>query len=126
MIKANVSLQNMDGFDYQLEEVVKAVEHNLNEVAEIVEQDAKSTSAFIDRTGNLRNSIKKRKSRFEDGGYIVIASGRGKDKGYHASLVEFGHTLIAWGHPTGKRVEPKPFLRPALEQGIRKAVELFK
>lgn len=126
MIKAKVSVENMDGFDHQLEEVIKAIDGNLNAVATLVEQDAKTTSAFIDRTGNLRDSIKKRKSKFEDGGYIVVASGRGKDKGYHASLVEFGHVLIAWGEPTGKRVAPRPFLRPALEVGIRKAMELFK
>ena len=128
MIKAGVSLKNMEGFDYQLEEVVKAIEHNLNEVAQIVETDAKATSAFIDITGNLRDSIKKRKSRYEDGGYIVMASGRGKKKGYHAANVEFGHALIAWGNPPKKttRVAPRPFMRPALEQGIRKAMELFK
>lgn len=126
MIKASVNVENIEGFDAQFKEVVKAIEHNLNEVATDVYEDAKTTAAFIDKTGNLRDSIKKKKSRYENGGYIVEASGKGKSKGYHAANVEFGHVMIAWGHPTGKRVPPHPFLRPALEQGFKKAVELFR
>jgi len=125
MIKVGVQY-NPDGLDAQFEEIVQAIEQNLDEVASTVELEAKTTSAFHDKTGNLRASIKKRKSKFENGGYIVEASGRGKSKGYHAANVEFGHVLIAWGHPTGRRVPAKPFMRPAAEKGIRKAIELFR
>jgi len=31
-------------------------------------------------------------------------------------LVEYGHKLIVYGHPTGRRVPPKPFLRPAADE----------
>jgi hypothetical protein len=31
-------------------------------------------------------------------------------------LVEFGHRHIAWGHDTGRRIPPKPFLRPAADE----------
>lgn len=126
MSQAKVSIKNMEGFDYQLAEVIKVINHNFKEVATIAHNEAKTTAEFIDKTGNLRSSIKMRKSRYEDGGYIVRASGRGKDKGYHAANVEFGHVMIAWGHPTGKRVPPHPFMRKAQEAGIRKAMELFK
>ena len=30
-------------------------------------------------------------------------------------LVEYGHRHIAWGHDTGRRIPPKPFLRPAAD-----------
>ena len=126
MIKAKVRVEDIEGLDAQFEDVIKAIEHNLSDVADIVKAEAQATSAFIDRTGNLRKSIKKIKSKFENGGFIVSASGKGTSKGYHAANVEYGHVLIAWGHSTGKRVAPRPFMRPALEQGIKKAVELFK
>jgi len=126
MIKASVTLRDLDGFDAQLEEVVAAIEANLEEAADTVFKSASTTAAFIDRTGDLRGSIKKKKSKFEDGGYIVQASGAGKDKGHHAANVEFGHVLIFMGHPTGKRVTPHPFMRPAQEEGLRKALELFR
>jgi HK97 gp10 family phage protein len=126
MNRIRVSVENIQGFDAQFLEVVAAIEGKEEVVASVIESSAKSTAAFIDRTGNLRASIKKRKSKFENGGFIVEASGRGKSKGYHAANVEFGHVMIAWGRPTGKRVPPHPFMRPAAEEGIRKAVEVFR
>lgn len=124
IVKANVSIRNMDGFDAQLAEVIEAIDANLSEVATVVETSAKTTSAFIDRTGNLRDSIAKKKSKFPDGGYIVKASGGNRKKGYHAHLVEFGHIQIPPG--TIGRVPAHPFMRPALEFGIRHAIVLFR
>ena len=120
MMSAKVSVRNIAGLDAQLADVMLAVDQNLEATAQYVESEAKITSAFQDKTGNLRKSIKLKKSKFEDGGYIVRA------RAPHAHLVEFGHVLIAWGRVTGKRVPPKPFLRPALEKGIRYAVGKFK
>lgn len=126
MIKASVRVENLDGFDAAFDEVVQAIDQNLDAVASLVENEAKNTAAFVDKTGNLRKSIRKQKSRYENGGYIVKASGGGSFKGHHAANVEFGHVMIAWGRPTGRRVPPHPFMRPAAEKGIRKAVELFR
>lgn len=126
MIKGTVSLKNFEGFDGQLAEVVRAVEENLSEVADIVHREAKASAGFADKTGNLRKSIRKKKSKFKNGGFIVSASGHGGDKGYHAALVEFGHVKFLWGKPTGERVPPHPFMRPALEIGLQKALELFR
>ena len=126
MLKARVVLRDMEGFDAQFLEVRKAIDTNLRETATFVRDDAKATSTFIDRTGNLRDSIRMRKSKFEGGGFIVYASGSGTKKGYHASLVEFGHVLIAWGRITGRRVAPRPFMRQALDKGYRHAVSLFR
>lgn len=120
MIKTGVRVDNIAGLDTQLAEVIAAIESNLEIVAADVEAEAKNTSAFSDKTGNLRKSIKKRKSKFENGGFIVMA------KAPHAHLIEFGHVMIAWGHPIGRRVPAHPFLRPAVEKGISKAVSLFR
>ena len=126
MIKGRVSLKNIEGFDGQLAEIIRAVDANLNEVADIVHREAKASAGFADKTGNLRASIRKRKSKFENGGYIVQASGKGKDKGYHAHLVEFGHVQIPPGNLPGRRVPAHPFMRPALEVGLSKALTLFR
>lgn len=48
-------------------------------------------------------------------GNIATAVGPTWPEGAHAHLLEFGHKLIAWGKETGKRVAPRPFMRPALD-----------
>lgn len=35
--------------------------------------------------------------------------------GAHGHLVEYGHAEVLWGKATGRRVAPKPFLRPAFD-----------
>jgi hypothetical protein len=119
-MRAHVKVVNLDGLDASLFEIMDAIDQNLEETAQYVATEAKITSAFQDKTGKLRKAIKLKKSKFEDGGYIVVA------RAPHAHLVEFGHVLIAWGRVTGKRVPPHPFLRPALEKGVRYAVGKFK
>ena len=120
MFVGKVELQDMDGFDVQTQEVIDAVNANISEVAEFVLTEANTSTAFKDKNIVLRPSLKKRKSKFENGGYIVFSPDP------KAHLVEFGHVMIAWGKITGRRVPPHPFLRPAVDKGVRKAVELFR
>jgi hypothetical protein len=127
MIKVKVST-NLDVFDAAIGEIMDAVSQNLEEVAETVYQSAKTTVAFRDKSGRLRRSIALKKSKYEDG-YIVQARGTNKEGGgYHAHLIEYGHGLIAWGHPSKKTkfVAARPFMRPAKEEGIKKALQLFR
>ncbi len=128
MIKLGIRIENINGLDAQFEEVIAAIEANLEEVADYTLQEAVTTEAFVNRKNDLRPSIKKLKSKFENGGYIIRASGKGKDKGYHAHLVEFGHVMLTHsGMPTKlRRVPPHPFMRPAAEKGIVKAIQLFR
>ena len=118
MIKANIRM-DLAGFDESLGEIQKIIDANCSEVADLVTKVAQTTSAFSDKTGTLRGSIRKKKSKFENGGYVV------ESKAPHAHLIEYGHVKIAWGHVTGGRVPAHPFMRPAKEQGIRLAVSLF-
>lgn len=126
MIKAEVTVKDIDGLDAQFREIIDAVNANLDIVAEYVYSDAKRTAAFIDKTGNLRRSIRKRKSKFPDGGFIIVATGKNKDKGNHAWLVEYGHVQIPPGDLPGRRVPPHPFMRPAKEKGLKYAIELLR
>jgi len=128
MIRAGVRLDNIEGFDAQLEEVVAAIDANLETVATAVYTEAKATSLFADKTGRLRISIRKRKSKYNDGGYIVMASGGTRAEGNHAHLVEFGHVMLnKFGAPTKlSRVPARPFLRKATEHGISLAISLFR
>ena len=85
---------------------------NAEIIARQIAADAKATTAFKDDTGELRKSIKARKSKFEDGGWIVKA---GSKKAYHAWLVEHG----------SQKMSAKPYLRPALEKNIGFAKQKF-
>lgn len=119
-LASTAEIKNLEsGFLEQLEQNKEAIEKGLlEEAVNIVFEEAKRTAEFVDKTGNLRKSIKKKKSKFPDGGFIVKASGTGRAKGYHAYLVEFGHVMWLDGKETSKRVPAHPFLRPALEKGI--------
>lgn len=120
MMSAHVRVTDLDGLDASLSEIMDAIDQNLEATAQFVEQEARVSAAFQDKTEKLRKSIKLKKSKFEDGGWIVVA------RAPHAHLVEFGHAKWLWGRPTSGRVPPKPYLRPALEKGIRYAVGKFK
>ena len=59
------------------------------------------------RHKHLRQTIEPKKSRFDDGGYIVRATAP------HAHLVEFGHLKVLWGKVTSEHVPAHSFLRKA-------------
>ena len=120
LMSASVRLQDIDQIDVAFADILKAIDQNLEETASMVEREAKAASSFHDKSGKLRKSISMKKSKFEDGGWIVVA------RAPHAHLIEYGHVKILWGKPTGDRVKPRPFLRPALEKGIKYAVAKFK
>jgi len=67
-------------------------------------------------TGNLRNSISPKKSKFKDGGFIVEAYGDMGKKRYYATQVEFG----------AQQTESQPFLRPALNKNRVKINEIYQ
>jgi len=121
MISVDVTVKNLEGFDDQFDEIFKAIDANLSEVASVVKQEADASTEFKDKTGYLRQRNKKRKSLFEDGGYIVY------NRSPHAHLVEYGHVKMLpvkgadgkWViRTTGERVPAHPFMRKALERGI--------
>jgi len=118
MLRADVEVRNIEGFDSQFEEVFLAVDANLSEIADTIKEEADNTTEFEDDTGDLRKGNRKRKSRYEEGGYIIY------NREPHAHLVEYGHVMLTKdGRPTKLgRVPPHPFMRRALEKGITKAI----
>ena len=115
-------------FDREVREAIKFLEElpgKLDETAHqdamraaarVVAAEAKQTTTFIDRTGNLRASIRVRSSpKKHKPGALVIASGSTKagTKGYHAKLVEYGTV----------KTKARPFLEPAARGTASKQVK---
>ena len=120
MIQGRVSRVALADLDAALDEILVAVDADLSGIADYVEAEAKTTARFADKTGNLRKTIKKRKSKFPEGGYIVDATAP------HAHLVEFGHAMWVKGVYVKDHVKPRKFLRKAKEKGWREAIRRFR
>lgn len=110
-------MSNLDSaFRVRLEQIENGLDGVLQETAALVTAEAKRTVQV--RKGTLQRSIKFKASKFTDGGYIVIATGKNRGGGgNHAHLIEYGHVKVLWGRRTGERVQPFPFMRPAAEKG---------
>lgn len=104
----------MTRVEFDFSEIEKQIAEHINENAEIiakqVQDDAKASVKVV--TGNLKNGIKARKSKYEGGGWIVLSTAP------HSHLVEYGH-----GGP--RPAPPHPFLRPALDKNIDAARKQF-
>ena len=86
-----------------LKEVQSLAKFSEKASAERIKIDA--VSKCPGKSGDLRDSIRVEKSRYKDGGYIVIA---GNDKVTYASFIELGTPYRGtWG------IKKKPFMRPA-------------
>ena len=120
MIQGRVSRVALADINAALDEILAAVDADLSGIADYVEAEAKTTARFADKTGNLRKTIKKRKSKFPEGGYIVVATAP------HAHLVEFGHAMWVKGVYVKDHVKPRKFLRKAKEKGWREAIRRFR
>ena len=88
-----------------IREIMGEADKDLAEVAAAVERDARASTAFKDKTGMLRKNIRRKKSKYKDGGWIVKANAP------HAHLIEFGHGGI-------NPAPAHPFLRPARDKNI--------
>jgi len=105
-------------FEQRLQE---HLDEKCKEIADKIKVDAKtgtylSAKKFKDLSGRLRKSIKVKKSKYDDGGYIVKAGGRGA---MQAWLIEHGHG--------GPRPAPAfPYLGPALRRNIKFAEMVLK
>lgn len=111
--------------------VAEFIDQNSEAIAKQIAADAKASVNVV--TGNLRRSIRAKKSKFPDGGWIV------QSVAPHSFLVEFGGVNPrtpkdkkvlkgADGTFYGTEVAPmpaKPFLRPALDKNIKLAREQF-
>lgn len=99
------------------------------EAAKIVLASARASGAFKDQTGLLRKHLHiKNRASMKRVGSLVL-TGKRKDlnipddsKGYYPTAVEYGHRH-GWG---GRPVPPHPYLRPAFDSNVEKAVEIIR
>lgn len=105
------------------------------EGAEMIAQDMRRGVPV--KTGELKDTIQVRKSKFKDGGYIagVFSDDSAKWEetlGARAIFVEYGHASPSRGRSNVKRnnitktVPAKPFIRPALRKNRRKIAKRFE
>lgn len=106
-----------DEFTQLLKECVGEIDDILKETAQETGFIARRTSEFEDKSGKLRNSIVVKKSKFPDGGWIVITYAE------HAHLIELGHLLVRISKSgvvnVIKHVAARPFMRKAAAEGER-------
>lgn len=121
--------------EFDFKEAEQMVAEFINDNAEIIAKKIATDARgkIHSETGNLRKGVRAKKSRYEDGGWIV------RSVAPHSMLVEYGGVNIRRpltkkvmkgkdGTFYGKAVAPmpaKPFLRPALEENINEAKRLF-
>ena len=115
---------NIDTKDFE-QRLQEHLDEKCKEIAIQIKKDAKtgtylSARKFKDLSTRLRKSIKIKKSKYDDGGYIVKAGGRGA---MQAWLIEHGHAGVT---PAHKRIPPYPYLGPALRRNIKFAEGVLK
>lgn len=117
------------GFD-ELERELKKMDEKTRSktLANVTEKAArpirdKAKSLVKKKTGNLKKSIQTKKlNRLGDGvGAAIVGPSRGKDKGNHGHLVEFGYK-----HTNGKTIPASPFMRPAFESEEEAVLKIYE
>ena len=108
-----------------LKKVSQATKKTEKKGADLVYNAAKSSREFKNKDNNLRNSIYKLKSKYKDGGYIVLSNAP------HAHLIEYGcrggqDGSVTDAPPIGAFTKkthafrgqqaPRPFMRNALKK----------
>jgi HK97 gp10 family phage protein len=116
---------NLDGMGELIQKIegmgkkMAAIESDaLNAAAEPVLDDAKTTSSFVDRTGNLRKSLKIGKIKGSEGNrYVLVGIDKADNSNvFYGKFIEFGSS-----HQTAK-----PFLSPALNQNKQRIQEIIR
>lgn len=106
------------------ENAYEALRPSATEAAEIVLERARGN--IRDRTGTLSRSLKiikpgKKKAK---SGVIYARVTFGKDASYGVPL-ELGHRLVYFGKKTYKKVNERPFLRPAADESKEEVANIM-
>ena len=101
-----------------VEGVKEASKLGLRAVAEEVAARARASSAFTDKTGELRKSITVETPDARSPVVLV------KAKAPHAHLIEFGHAKVTPGGRVVGFTPAHPFLTPAAEEVFQRAEEI--
>lgn len=105
-----------------LEELREQLTRKMIEVSKQVDDASKKisqkiiTDAHSRAVGTLKRSLKFNRASKGNRAKGFIVARITIRKGYqHAIPVELGHRLVFFGMETNKQVEPKPFIRPAID-----------
>lgn len=105
----------IEWFGKEVEERIKTIAHAVSRKGAVL--IAKQTRQAIPwDTGVLATSVEVKKSRFEDGGYMVVVQGKGNYENYYASFVELG----------SYKDEATPYLRPSMHGNKQKITQMFR
>ena len=119
---AEISLEGMDAIIDKLNSinanVNKLTNTALKAAAVPILEDAKSTSAFADRTGKLREGLKTSGIKIKDGiKYVLVGIDKSDNsKIFYGKFFEFGTS----------KMPARPFLGPAYEKNKRLVNEIIK
>lgn len=102
-----------------LREVARFTDEGIEAVAKESAARAKTSSAFIDKSGKLRRSIRAKKGnkrrRKNETAWLVQATAP------HAHLVEYGHAMVTPGGNLAGHVPAHPFLQLAVDSVMPEA-----
>ena len=87
---------------------------------EAVKEIRRNAQQFNVLTGNLKKSIRKKKSRINRGEVIAGAMAP------HAHLLEYGHLKVLWGNRTGEHVPGTHFVGKAEDVVRAQAVRIAR
>lgn len=97
-----------------IDDIRNAAEVATRKGAEMVAKEARTLCPWD--TGALATSIEMKKSKFRDGGWIVVAQAPGNYHRFYATFVELGTSEI----------KKQPYLRPALRKNKKNIVQMFE
>ena len=106
------------------EDAYEALRPSATEAAEIVLERARGN--IRDRTGTLSKSLKvvKPGKKKAQSGVIYAKVTYGKDA-YYGVPLELGHRLVYFGKKTYKKVNERPFLRPAADESKEEVANIM-
>ena len=109
-----------------VEEVKKATKAGLRAVAEDVASRARATSAFSDKSGALRRSIRVEDPDPDVPLLLVKAGGYTATDNYapHAHLIEYGHAQVTKDGRLVGHTPARPFMGPARDAAMQQAGEV--
>lgn len=104
----------IERFESMVKNSAKIESEALREAAEPIIAEARKSTAFVDRSGELRKSLQVGKVKIKSGKKYVLA-GSFDDAVYYAKMVEFGRSDS----------KARPFLAPAFEHHKKEAEEII-
>lgn len=104
-------------------EIMEEVSGWADEITDAIAREAvreirRNAQQFNVLTGNLKKSIRKKKSRINRGEVIAGAMAP------HAHLLEYGHLKVLWGNRTGEHVPGTHFVGKAEDAIAQRAREI--